>query len=876
MQTGQASVNALKAAVLAAAVAALGLPSAVGAQEATAVAGTEYEAGSVVRFLAGSNWRELWAQPVRAPLLDLDTFAGGIKFLREGGRTSRTLHFEGADGREYIFRSANKFLHKEALPDAVKRTPAGDVVQDQNSTMLPVSGLIVGPLYEAMDLLSPWPTLVIMPDDPRLGEHRDFAGMLGQIEEDPNEGEDNTPGFAGSTLVVGNDRMLERLDESSEDRLDAAEYLAARLIQFLVGDPDRGGDQWRYAAFPAEHGRTFRPVARDHDWAFMITGGVLGAVLRAGYPKLTHFDDTFDDLATLTFMTRDMDRRFLVELPRERWDSVVTEMQSRLTDEVFEAAINRMPPEYLTRAAPRIRPGLRARRAQLPEIAAEFFAMVSHEADVHATDESDYAEVARLADGSVEVRLSVPGSAPYFQRRFIPAETREIRLYLMGGDDEVIVRGTASFSIPVRVIGGAGDDVMVDSSRVADGGRHTVFYTARGDDEAVTGPGTRVDDTPYPELLPGRPLDEQALAYVPDAMMEGVTHEEGGLQEDVSARLVTNAFRDWGRTSGFSPAIDYREGPGLMLGASTSVTRYGFRRQPHRYQLEATALYSVDTNGFGIELMGDYHPENTKLGLSLEANATQFETFRFHGYGNDTEVIVDASPRVYRDQVTVRPSVYWQWPGTYFGVGPIFRYGRANYDDGSAMDVVRPLGSDPFGQLGAAAALRFDLGSPLQSRRAFSLMADGSAYPSLLDVSEPFGRSRAIARAWIPLGWPFVALRVGGEKTWGAVPVHEAAFLGGRTTLRGYETDRFAGDASLYGSTELHAPLGTLTLLVRGELGVFGLADAGRVFVDDTSAGDWHTSYGGGVWFSSLSRMLSLAYARGEIGRLYLRLGMPL
>jgi hemolysin activation/secretion protein len=143
-------------------------------------------------------------------------------------------------------------------------------------------------------------------------------------------------------------------------------------------------------------------------------------------------------------------------------------------------------------------------------------------------------------------------------------------------------------------------------------------------------------------------------------------------------------------------------------------------------------------------------------------------------------------------------------------------------------------------------------------------------------VGEAFGSTHAVARAWVPLGRPFVALRAGGQMLWGGFPVHESAFLGGRTSLRGYETDRFAGDASLFGSTELHLPITTLTLLVRGELGVFGLADAGRVFVDGESPGGWHTSIGGGTWFSTLGHTLSLAYAKGETGRLYLRLGMPL
>ncbi|MGH7464784.1 MAG: hypothetical protein ACREK1_06385, partial [Longimicrobiales bacterium] len=252
-------------------------------------------------------------------------------------------------------------------------------VEDQISTLLPAAGLLVGPLYEAVELLHPWPTLVVMPDDPRLGEFRErYAGMIGQIEENPQEGPDDTPGFAGSSKLVGVDRMLERLDETSEHRVDAAEYLAARLIQFMMGDTDRGGDQWRFARFPdpVGEGSTWRPVARDHDFAFMRPGGLLGFVSRTVYPKLSRFDGTFESLPTLTFMTGDMDRRLLVELTRERWDRVVATIQTQLTDDVLRTAAERLPAEWQPHAADRLFNGLQARRDQLDGIAAEFFAMV--------------------------------------------------------------------------------------------------------------------------------------------------------------------------------------------------------------------------------------------------------------------------------------------------------------------------------------------------------------------------------------------------------------------------------------------------------------------------------------------------------------------
>jgi hemolysin activation/secretion protein len=151
-------------------------------------------------------------------------------------------------------------------------------------------------------------------------------------------------------------------------------------------------------------------------------------------------------------------------------------------------------------------------------------------------------------------------------------------------------------------------------------------------------------------------------------------------------------------------------------------------------------------------------------------------------------------------------------------------------------------------------------------------------YPALWDISDPFLETHGLLRAYVPvpgLTGPFAALRVGAQKVFGSFPVHEAAFLGGRNNLRGFRTDRFAGDAALYGGAEVHVPVGTVELLTRGRLGVFGLADAGRVYFDGDSPGGWHTGLGGGLTFTTVGHTASLAYAHGELGRFYIELGLP-
>lgn len=841
----------------------------------TAVAGPQYRADGMERVLFGDNWRVLWTTPVRVPVLDLGTYAGGLEPFEEGGRQSRTLHFRNPEGRRFIFRSVDKYLHREGLPPAVRHTPMGNVIQDAISVLLPGVGLVMAPLHEAAGVLHSRSEFVVMPDDARLGEWREtFAGMLGQIEENPDELPDDEPGFAGSEKVVKTASMLERLDESPEHRLHSREYLALRLVDFLVNDTDRGGDQWKFASFPDGDRQLWRPVSRDHDFALMRADGLFGWLAQRGYPKLTSLKEGYPPLTTLTFMTRDMDRRFLVDVPRAAWDSVATTLQARLTDHVLAAAIGRLPAEYQEHAADDLLAVLKMRRDRLHEVASEFYAMVAREADIFATDEPERAEIERAPDGSVVVRITEidGGGIPLFERRFVPSETREVRLFMRGGGDHVTVHGAPTGPIEIRVISGEGRDTLVDSGARGQG---TMFY-AEDEDALTLVPGTGLDRRPFAHTAPGRPEDLWGLC----CGLEPGDEEAGGAaaDEDVERRLAGERYRDWGASSSFRPVLEHRSGPGILVGAGHNRTRYGFRHVPHAYSVDLRALYAVESGRFGADLRAEYRPENSPYGLEAIARAAQFESFRFFGYGNDTPADA-AGTRVYREEVTLRPALFWESAAARVSAGPVLRYGQPDYDQESPLARDLPPGTEAFGQVGASVRARLDLGrlDPVEPRGA-RFEAGGGAYPALWDVSNAFGNLEAVASAYLGLpgpGSPFLAVRAGGEKVWGGFPVHEAAFIGGRHSLRGHATDRFAGDASLYGSGELHVALATVELLVRGRLGAFALVDAGRVYVDGASPDGWHSALGGGLRFASMGRALSLTWAAGERERLYLGMGLP-
>ena len=170
----------------------------------------------------------------RLQVLDLGRVGGGLTPLRTGGfGQSISLHFTGEDGRRYTVRSLDKDPTKR-IWDELKDTIVDDVLQDLISALLPTGALVVDPLMEATGILHSKHTLVVIPDDPRLGEyHEEFAGLIGMLQEHPSEGPDDTPGFAGSRRISGTERLWEHLEESPCNRVDARAYLKAKLMDLF-------------------------------------------------------------------------------------------------------------------------------------------------------------------------------------------------------------------------------------------------------------------------------------------------------------------------------------------------------------------------------------------------------------------------------------------------------------------------------------------------------------------------------------------------------------------------------------------------------------------------------------------------------------------
>ena len=208
--------------------------------------GARYRAGGLHTLFFGRHYRDLWATPIRVERLDLERLRRRASSHPAGRREADRARSASpaADGREYQFRSIDKDP-SPLLPEQLRRTLAQRIFQDQISAGHPAAPLVVSPILTAAGVLHSEPRLVVLPDSPALGEFRaEFGGLLGTIEERQT---DEGPGFAGASKIVSTEELFDRLEHHQDEHVDTRAYLAARLVDLLLGDWDRHQDQWRWA-----------------------------------------------------------------------------------------------------------------------------------------------------------------------------------------------------------------------------------------------------------------------------------------------------------------------------------------------------------------------------------------------------------------------------------------------------------------------------------------------------------------------------------------------------------------------------------------------------------------------------------------------------
>ncbi|HET9503807.1 MAG TPA: hypothetical protein VFO93_09710 [Hymenobacter sp.] len=828
-------------------------------QAATVVVpGPEYKAGPAKRFFIGPLYRTSWLQPVKVATLNLKTEKGGLRpFGRGGGRQTTSLKLIATDSAEYVFRSVDKDV-TTILPPELRNSFVAPILKDVTATANPYSALPISALLDHTDILHARPRLFRLPDNDQLGPYRqDYAGLLGTLEDRPGDPKANLPGFGKADEVTRSYSFFRKLYKDHANRVDAQNLARARAFDMLVADFGKHEDNWKWAGYDQGKGQgtIYKPIPRDRDQSFTLWNGLLTYLANREWavPSIEGFQTEFQDMKSLNWPARHLDRFLLQSLTRQDWQNAATYLQQQLTPAVIDEATATLPAEVQPLSGQDINRKLKARIQALPRAVDRYYRLLARRVDVVGSNKAEIFKVERLAGGRVRVQefarkgdAAEPSGPALFDRTFEPAETKEICLYGLDGQDVFQLTGQGGRgSIVVRVIGGAGKDDIADDSRAAGLRRLTKVY-----------------DTPGTTLAAGPETDDRRSA----------------------SRTVNLYDREAFEFNSYAPRLGlfYNRNDGVGLSLGLGFVRQGFRKPDysHRYDF---ALQTSTGGQFQLSASTRHRHAIGKVDVGGEVNyGSYFPFYNFFGIGNNSQKSEDLyDARYYRARYKgITFNAFGErtfFQRSVFRVGPSYEYYTADYAASSQLgqdlrqqqpgqDNPRP--NADFQRLVGLNAL-FDL--DLRNRRAFAqrgvrLVVRHSSYRQLAGYQEFYGLTQGSAEylGTARLGIPVtLALRAGGAKNHGNsahIPFYKLTSLGLAENLRGYYRNRFTGDASLYYNTELRLALGqSKNHFLPFYYGVFGFYDQGRVYYQGASPGGWHAGYGGGIYLAPVVETMAFS-----------------
>jgi hypothetical protein len=849
-----------------------------------AKASDQYHAGKVRRKLFGTNYRAEWAQEIDVPVFDLSQEKGGLKILqRGGGMQTLSLRLEDSTGKEYVLRSVEKYLEK-AVPEPFRRTFAQDIAQDQISASHPYAALVVPYLAEGVGVYHTNPKLVYIPDDPALGEYQKlFANTLALFEERPAGDWSDASWFGSSKKIINTTKVLEKLADDHDNHVDEAFVLKSRLFDLVIGDWDRHDDQWRWATIKGKKGDIYRPIPRDRDQAFYVNEGKITKFISKRWilPKFEGFSDEIKWPSGLSFNARYFDRTFLTELSKEEWIAIARELQQQLTDELIEQSIQQWPPSIFEKHGPGIVRALKQRRDKLIDYAVAHYEFLAREVEVVGSNKKEWFEVNRLPNGDTEVSVykvkEHEKDKRIYHRLFHKDETHEIRLYGQGGDDIFDISGHTKKTILVRIIGGTGNDAVVDSSKVYSWGKKTLVYDLSTENNTISGHEIREKLSDQPDV---NEYNRRAFIY------------------NRTAPLIYG---------------NYNPDDQVFIGGGFINITQGFRKSPYKARHIVLGSVAPLTRSYNLHYHGNFTELFGKWSLDLQGDikAPNFVN-NFFGWGNESVfnkniykqpgIDVKSPIQYYRYRfeewrADVALSRVWS-SGFSIQVGPSFQHIELEKprddQDRFIKTYVAELGENLFEHENTFAGVSWQVGidkrnHPIWTTKGISWNVSGrnmaglnkgthdfSSYESSLAFYQSFKLPARITFAW----------RVGGGMNNGKYEFYQAQILDGKTQLRGFRKTRFYGDSKLYSNFEVRLKLANLrSYYLPGAIGMLAFTDVGRVWYKDANGIDpssstgnshvWHQSIGGGLWITPFNlTVLSAEVGHSEEGNLfYIRMG---
>ncbi len=805
------------------------------------------------RFMLGDNYRKVWATEMNFRTIDISSEKGGLKITqRGGGHQTKSLRLADSSGKEWVLRSMEKFP-EAGIPAPLRRTFAVDIVQDQISAANPYGPLVIPTLAKAAKVPHTNPEIVYLPNDPRLGMHRsEFANNLMLFEE-------REPG-TGNPRTYNTAKVLEEIQHDNDNTISQADVLRARILDFFIADWDRHDDQWRWIDEKKGGDKKFAPLPRDRDNAFFTNSGLIPGIAKFPWllPFVQGFKPHIKNISGWNFGARYFDRSFLNEPNEETWKKEVGIFKANMTDEVIDDAVKKLPPAIYAQNGEKIRNTLKERKKYLEEEALEYYRFLAKTVTVPGSDKKEKFIVKGIDDNQLDIAVQkidkegVAGKNIY-HRVFKAGETREIRLYGLKGNDELVVEGKIP-AIIVRWVGGEGNDSLVANSTTVDAPKKIHVYDLSRENNSYTSAGfTRLHLS----------ADPSTITYN---------------RKEFKYNLTMPVFN-----------FGFNQDDGFIFGAGLKHIGHGFRKEPQAVIHEVGARYAVSTGAFAFGYRGLFTDVIGKTDLAFNATIKAPDnTINFFGFGNET-VYDKNGKRAYKNYRTSFTDIKTELllrtnfsRTSYWSIGPAFEY----YNMSIENNLGRIISVPPYQGLDSASIYDNKMYASIQSYLDFDTRKDvimptrgvrwltsAQFAKGINDNSSDYIKLQSDFSLHLSFNIParvILSNRIGGGTIFGDFEFFQAHTLGNNFNMRGYRNYRFAGRSALYNNTELRLKLFDFdSYLLPGSLGLIGFFDIGRVWYDDEDSKTWHKGYGGGIYLSPVNRLImTLTYGMSKEDKL--------
>jgi len=469
-----------------------------------AKAGAQYARSKIGEFFLGQHYRAVWAVPVKVPVIDINQMYGGlIPGKLGGGMQTTSLNLKDKQNNTYVLRSLNKDP-VGVLPPFWRRTIAADLIRDQIAAANPYAALVVAPLAEAAGIFHTNPRIFFVsaadknfrPVVKQTGNKLFlFEEKFSQLPPPPHQ-------FGSATAILNSVEMLDNRFRFNSHFIDQKLFLRCRLFDILIGDWDRHEGQWNWAAYLTDAGILYKPIPKDRDQAFSkYQDGLIPWLLTRNFSlrKFGQFDNHPQDAVVYTINASFLDERALNALTQHDFSKAAQELKAVLTDDVIDRAVKQFPPPVYRLVGAETARILKNRRNQLKQIADAYYQITAKHVVVAGSDERERFEITRLPAGKTQVRIfalteSNTRSRLMYQRVFTAAQTKEITVHGLGGDDVFVVQGQVATGSIIRIVGGRGADHIQDNATVTQETGKTMVYDTKKGNNIIWGKGT-VDNT---------------------------------------------------------------------------------------------------------------------------------------------------------------------------------------------------------------------------------------------------------------------------------------------------------------------------------------------------------------------------------------------